>query len=409
MTPFRRSLLVLLIMTGSPATLQAQAGAVPPGGDPALACKQRPDGRAYWTEYGFCDLPVTGPSQAKGLVLWSHGLAADREQFNDLPAPIVRAMQLAGWDVIRINRNNLYEKSWESSGPKHRDDALDQLRAAKAQGYRFVVLAGQSYGGTISLEGSAKSAEVDGVLAFSPGHGSDANQGAFGGRERFRILNGYLLKTISAQKGRRVIVLTAGGDLLQPDRSADNSAQIRTALNATGRPYVFFDETMPIRGHGAGTTNQFAAWYGGCVQRFLDPAQAVAAGETICPPPNPIPRFLLPADLKRPAPGAAGPARWLGVWQGSFVQNNRDLMVAIEAVSGVTATVVYAAGAGPQRDKSMTYDRYTKAKIVGDKLTVDRGGGRTTTLVQSSDGRSLSIEHTMPDEPLLTGTLARAN
>src|SRR4029077_9938141 len=166
------------IMTGSPATLHAQAGPVPPGGDPALACKQRPDGRAYWTEYGFCDLPVKGPSQAKGLVLWSHGLAADREQFNDLPAPIVRAMQLAGWDVIRINRNNLYEKSWESSGPKHRDDALDRLRAAKAQGYRFVVLASQSYGGTISIEASARSAEVDGVLAFSAGHGSDANQGA---------------------------------------------------------------------------------------------------------------------------------------------------------------------------------------------------------------------------------------
>ena len=181
------------------------------------------------------------------------------------------------------------------------------------------------------------------------------------------------------------------------------------ALNATGQSYVFFDETMPIRGHGAGTTNQFAAWYGGCVQRFLDPAQAVAAGETVCPLPNPIPRFLLPTDLKRPVPGTAGPARWLGVWEGSFVQNHRDLMVVIEAVSGVTATVVYAAGAGPQRDKSMTYDRYTNAKIVGDKLTVDRGGGRTTTLVQSSDGRSLSIEHTMPDEPMLTGTLARAN
>jgi hypothetical protein len=66
MTPFRRSLLVLLIMTGSPATLHAQAGSVPPGGDPALACKQRPDGRAYWTEYGFCDLPVKGPSNDPG-------------------------------------------------------------------------------------------------------------------------------------------------------------------------------------------------------------------------------------------------------------------------------------------------------------------------------------------------------
>jgi pimeloyl-ACP methyl ester carboxylesterase len=411
MTSFRRSLLVLLIMTGSPATLHAQAGAVPPGGDPALACKQRPDGRAYWTEYGFCDLPVKGPNQAKGLVLWSHGLAADREQFNGAPPPVVRSMQLAGWDVIRINRNNLHERSWEASGPRHRDDALDRLRAAKVQGYGFVVLAGQSYGGIISLEASAKSAEVDGVLAFSPGHGSDANQGSFGGRERYRILSGYLLKTISAQKGARVVVLTAGGDQLQPDRVAGSGfgAQLRAALNSTGRPYVAFDETSPIRGHGAGMTNQFAAWFGGCVQRFLDPAQGVPAGETVCRPPDPLPRFLLPADLKRPRAGAVGPARWLGVWEGSYVQNRRDVMLVVEAVSQDTATVVYATGSGPQHDMNMDSDRYTKARVAADKLIIDRGGNRAITLVRASDGKSLSIEHTLPDAPSLTGTLSRAN
>jgi pimeloyl-ACP methyl ester carboxylesterase len=408
MTPFRHSLLVLLI---SPTTLHAQAGAVPPGGDPALACKQRPDGRAYWTEYGFCDLPVKGPSQAEGLVLWSHGLAADREQFNDPPPPIMRAMQLAGWDIIRINRNNLYEKSWESSGPRHRDDALDRLSAAKAQGYRFVVLAGQSYGGTISLEASAKSDEVDGVLAFSAGHGSDANQGATGGRERFRILNGLLLKTISAQKGGRLVVLTAGGDSLQPDRVPGSgwALQIRAALNSTGRPYVVFDENSPIRGHGAGTTNQFSAWFGSCIERFLDPAQRLAAGETVCRPPDPIPRFLMPADLKRPAAGGSGPARWLGVWEGTFGENNRDLAIVVEAATTDVATVIYAPGAGPRRDLNMGYDRYTNAKVKGDTITIDRGGNRTITLVLSSDGKGLSFQHTLLTAPTLLGTLRRAD
>ena len=68
MTSLRHSLLAFPAIAGSTATSQAQTAAVPPGGDPALACKQRPNGRAYWTEYGFCDLPVKGPSQAKGLV-----------------------------------------------------------------------------------------------------------------------------------------------------------------------------------------------------------------------------------------------------------------------------------------------------------------------------------------------------
>jgi len=411
MTSFRRSLLVLLIMTGSPATLHAQAGAVPPGGDPALACKQRPDGRAYWTEYGFCDLPVKGPSQAKGLVLWSHGLAADREQFNGSPPPVVRSMQLAGWDVIRINRNNLYEKSWEVSGVRHRDDAIERLRAAKAQGYRSVVLAGQSYGAMISLEANARSTDVDGVLAFSPGHGSDANQGALGGRESYRNLNRYLLNTVSAQKGGRVVVLIADGDLLHPDRGAGSGfgAQLRAALTTTGRPYVVFDETSPIRGHGAGTTNQFSTWFGGCVLRFLDPAQGVATGETVCKAPQPVPRFLMPADIKRPAAGANGPARWLGVWEGTFGENNRELAIVVETATTDVATVVYALGAGPRRDSNMSYDRYTKANIKGDTITIDRGGNRTITLVLSGDGKSLSFQHTLPTAPTLLGSLRRAD
>jgi hypothetical protein len=320
-------------------------------------------------------------------------------------------MQLAGWDVLRINRNNLYEKSWESSGPKHRDDALERLRAAKARGYRFVVLAGQSYGGTISVEVSAASAEVDGVLAFSPGHGSDANQGALGGRERYRTLTAMLLKTLSAQKAGRLVVLTAAGDQLQPDRVPGGGFgnQLRAALNATGRPYVVFDENGPIRGHGAGTTSQFAAWYGGCVERFLDPAQAVRAGETTCRPPDPLPRFLLPADLKRPAPANAEAARWLGVWQGTYVENRRDFMLVVQAVNQGTASVLYATGSGPQQDMNMESERYTNARLAGDTLTIDRGGGRTLTLMRASDGRSLSAKYTLPDALSFTGTLARGN
>jgi len=68
-------------------SVAAQAQQVPPGGDPTLACKQTPDGRAYWTEYGFCDLAVKGPAQAKGLVLWSHGVSGEKEQFHTPPPP----------------------------------------------------------------------------------------------------------------------------------------------------------------------------------------------------------------------------------------------------------------------------------------------------------------------------------
>jgi hypothetical protein len=57
----------------------------------------------------------------------------------------------------------------------------------------------------------------------------------------------------------------------------------RAALVASGRPYVVFDEDGPIKGHGAGTTQQFSTLFGACVVTFLDPAVAAKPGETICP------------------------------------------------------------------------------------------------------------------------------
>ena len=271
---------VLCAAVAIPVVRAQSEATVPPGGDPALACKQKPDGRAYWVEYGFCDLPVKGPAQAKGLVLWSHGVSGDKESYRNPPAPVVRRLAMAGWDVVKINRNNLYEKGWVSSGVRHRDDAIARAANAKARGYRSVVLAGQSYGGAISLEANAKAQGIDGVLALSPGHGSDAASG--GGN--YRNLNRYLLEALAAQKGGRVVVLVAPDDHLHPDRSTGSGfgKQMRDALAASGRPYIVFDENGPIKGHGAGTTAQFATLFGACVVKFLDPSQPAAAGETVC-------------------------------------------------------------------------------------------------------------------------------
>jgi pimeloyl-ACP methyl ester carboxylesterase len=402
-----------LLLATATARAQNDAATLPSGGDPALACKQKPDGRAYWVEYGFCDLPVKGPERAKGLVLWSHGVSGDNEQYKNPPPPIVRRLETAGWDVVKINRNNLYEHGWTSSGVRHRDDAIDRARAAKASGYKNVILAGQSYGGAISLEANAKATGIDGVMALSPGHGSDAASGATGYGDRYRNLNRYLLEALSAQKGGRVVVLVAPDDRLHPDRSVGSGfgAKMRAALATSGGPFVVFDESGPIHGHGAGGTAQFSTWFGTCLVKFLDPAQPVAPGETVCKAPDPVPRFLLPADLKRPAPGPQGSSRWLGSWEGTYGSGtyHRDLMLVIEAVTGETATVVYSPGAGPAKDLTMGYDRYTKARLSGNSIVIDRGGNRTITLVLSADGKSMEFSHKTAGQPPLAGSLARAD
>jgi len=403
-----------LLLATATARAQNEAATLPAGGDPALACKQKPDGRAYWVEYGFCDLPVRGPASAKGLVLWSHGVSGDNEQYKYPPPPIMRRFEGAGWDVVKINRNNLYEHGWTSSGVRHRDDALERARAAKASGYKNVILAGQSYGGAISLEANTRAPGIiNGVMALSPGHGSDAASGATGYGDRYRNLNRYLLEALSAQKGGRVVALVAPDDRLHPDRSVGSGfgAKMRAALATSGRPFVVFDESGPIHGHGAGGTAQFSAWFGACLVKFLDPAQPVAPGETVCNPPSPLPHFILPADLKHPAPGAQGASRWLGSWEGTYGNGSyhRDLMLVVEAATGDTATVVYSPGAGPAKELSMGYDRYTSARISGNSIVIDRGRNRTITLVLSADGKSIEFSHNTAGQAALTGTLSRAD
>ena len=374
------------------ASAQTPALRVPPGGDSALACSQTPDGRAYWTEYAYCDVAVKGPAAAKGLVLWSHGVSGDREQYKFAPAIVLQQFVNAGWDVIKINRNNLYERGWGTSGTKHRDDAIERVLSARAQGYKNVILAGQSYGGAISLEANARAGGVDGVLAFSPGHGSDLGSAGGGVGGLYFNLDRYLLEAAAAQKSGRVVVLVAPNDHLHPNRSAPGGfigPRLRDALSGASRPFVVFDETGPISG-------QFAAWFGPCVVRFLDPAQPVAAAETVCPPPNPVPQFLLPANFNPPQPGPSGEARWLGAWQGTFGDNNRDLLTVVEKVTGTVATIIYSPGAGPKRELSMGYDRHSNGRIDGETLTVDRGVGRTVQLSLAADGESVNFEHTAP-------------
>jgi hypothetical protein len=151
-------------------------------------------------------------------------------------------------------------------------------------------------------------------------------------------------------------------------------------------------EGLPINGHGAATTGQFAAWFGDCLRDFVDPSHAVTAGETQCLPPPRPPDFLLPAGLKIPSAGI-GAARWLGAWEGTYIENGRPLLIVVESIENGTAKLVYSTGAGAHRDMSMGFQRYTRARVEGDKIIVDRGGGRILTLTLSADGMRVDARH----------------
>ena len=58
-----------------------------------------------------------------------------------------------------------------------------------------------------------------------------------------------------------------------------------------------------------------------------------------------MPRFLLPADLKRPTPGPSVQRAGSVSGKGASVRTIATLMIVVEAATTDIATVVYATGA----------------------------------------------------------------
>ncbi len=315
------------------------------------------DFTAYWEEPAFKTSPYAGADKAKGVILWSHGVSGKNQQWHVPPPEVIRDFARDGWDVVKIQRNNLHEAGWSASGTRHVSHLVQRIAKARTDGYRHVIAAGQSYGGAISLEASARTDQLFGVMAFGPGHGSDAC-GPNAGFSSARIsdnLQRILTDAIEAAKAPRINVVMADGDECQGFN--EPSALIRAALRKTSASFVHLDATMPVRGHGVAATEQFRRWYGPCLIRFFDPGKAPDAGETQCPSPSPAPRFLL-ANPKGPDPDAA-PGKPMGLWSGTYASAtsssdfNREICVAVEQDQGGTLRAQIAFGAGPEKKSSM--------------------------------------------------------
>jgi pimeloyl-ACP methyl ester carboxylesterase len=311
------------------------------------------DFTSYWTEPAFKDSPYKGPSAARGILFWSHGVSGKYQQWQFPPPEVIHDFARAGWDVVKVQRNNLHENGWAASGVNHVADLVQRIKKAHDEGYRFIIAAGQSYGGAISLEASARTDLLFGVIAFAPGHGSDAC-GRSAGQGWGRIadnLQSYLVDAIIAAKAPRVVVSMADGDECQGHN--DPTKLLRDALNRAPGNFIFLDTAMPVRGHGAAATAQFQRWYGSCLRAFLDPDTRPSTKETACPAPS-EPHYMLPSGYVLPKAPVEG---LVGAWSGQLTSNPptdpRHLCLAIESDGTVLKTLAMW-DAGPERKTSMT-------------------------------------------------------
>lgn len=379
------------------------ASAAPSGAQPYDPPEDRP---AYWTVPGFKQHPLAGPERAKGILFWSHGVKRKEVQWDRPPAPFVRRFARAGWDVVKVNRNNLHECRWTCSGVKHVRDLAARARKARADGYRRVVLAGQSYGGAISLEVAAEEGLADAVVAAAPNHGSDSCGGGSGMHRIADTLTSDLVETIRAARVPRIVLTMADGD----DCMGFNkpSGAIRAALMKIPARFLFLDDTMPVRGHGAAGTVQFDRWFGDCVLKYVDAAAPPDAKESGCAAPSPLPRYAFKAGFSPPAPPAGKRAGFVGMWEGEYAigyRRLRNVCVVVSDESPDALKGLVAFGAGSQATMSMRMMNNLTFAAVGEgayefskgrySLRLARGGGPDEIEMTIDTGQGRSFEATL--------------
>jgi pimeloyl-ACP methyl ester carboxylesterase len=257
------ALLAALLLPGRPGLTQ------PAGTE--LSCNQEPGNRFYWVERAFCDLEMSGPQRARGVIIWNHGISGTNPSWRAPAPPAFRLLQTRGWDVIMIKRHNLAETM--PGGPLSRsvERTLQEAAAQRKLGYGRVVLAGQSFGGYVTLEAIDTAPDIFAAVALSPGVRSSGAAGRFDPTIVEQILQ-------RARVGRLALVFP-GQDALFGHIARGVRAQ--PILARREFPYLMIDETSEITGHGGGVTGRFALRYGLCLAEFLA-APELPAGRFTC-------------------------------------------------------------------------------------------------------------------------------
>ena len=198
---------------------------------------------------------LRGAQTAKGVVIWSHGLAS----WMQIDAALSKSPEYLtllhdnGWDVIRYQRTSTSARDLEGNA-KHLAAEVDVL---KAQGYAHVVLAGQSAGAMISLMAAGKTTNAHAVIALAP-----ACCGADRQSWQFNRNAGMLVDAEDDIHRGRVMVAFWLNDPYDPDRRGPVAERTFTGHNVA---HLVLDHPTGTDGHKWGNGKSFVERFGKCV------------------------------------------------------------------------------------------------------------------------------------------------
>ena len=362
------------------------------------------------------DGPAIGPAKAKGVIVWSHGRSINTED-SESPSPAyLTALRDDGWDAMRFDR--LSQGDTLSDSTKRLVEYTAQL---KHDGYKQVILSGQSFGAFLSLMAADSSSDVDGVIATAP-----AAYGSFDDfYDSWRLNATRLYPLLERVKRARVMVFYFHGDDFDPGGRGERS---RAILSQRGVGYAVVDQPAYLSGHWASSTGLFLRRYGGCIRDFANNEKLKS--ELACEPvwgSTPSAELKLPPELADPklarntaaaaAPtGSASPATADGkatggfrdVWYG-FYPNGREVLFGVETAHGDDLSAVYAIGPSVDNKHPAAWTR-RKGRVIEDSFVFEekskstlrlhprQDGGLSATWI-SADGKTSMTAHLKPIDP----------
>ena len=343
---------------------------------------------------------LLGPERAAGVVVWSHGRSMTVEDAEAATPPFLRILRESGWDILRFDRPRDGDTLTDSTRR-----LIDQVAGLKHKGYHRIVLAGQSFGAFLALMAADASDVVDAVVATAPA--------AFGSFDEFYgswRLNAIRLYPLLEQVRRaRVMLFYFHGDDFDPGGRGERS---RAILSEHGLGFAVVDQPAFLVGHWASSTGLFLRRFGGCIRDFVN--ADTLKGELVCQPvwgEAPSAQLLLPNELFPPratalvAAPASGPSALDAptpgrgraehdAWYG-FYPNGRELLVAIEAVSGQEVVALYAIGPGIDEDEPAEWTR-REGRLVDDDFVFE-GNGKSALRFRPRADSGLKATWISPD------------
>jgi pimeloyl-ACP methyl ester carboxylesterase len=199
---------------------------------------------------------LLGATRAQGAVIWSHGRSLQKE-CSLVPAPdYISAFGAAGWDTFRLNRPSIIDNLPDSAAT-----LAQEAEGLKRRGYRRVVLAGQSFGGFISLIAAGRSDAADAVIATAPAAYGSGQSNPFG----YGLNATRLYDLLGAVRHARVALFFFDGDIFDPGGRAPIADEI---LRTRGLAHLVVDRPAGLTTHWASISPAFAAQFGPCLVAF---------------------------------------------------------------------------------------------------------------------------------------------